>query len=130
MQLGFGGTVIPHPQRVLGRAMLGDQENLILFRFLKNIRSWNFKCDSWITNHESLIQTLHILSKCYGIILCSISEKCLMSILTAPAFLLKKITKKKTYLGMLVFTSHTPKKNSKFSRGQVAWHFLVPEWNK
>ena len=29
MQLGFGGAVIPLPQRVLGRAMLRDQENLI-----------------------------------------------------------------------------------------------------
>ena len=28
------------------------------FSFLKNIRSWNFKFDSWITNHESLLQTL------------------------------------------------------------------------
>ena len=29
MQLGFGETVIPLPQQVLGRAMLEDQENLI-----------------------------------------------------------------------------------------------------
>ena len=29
MRLRFGGAEIPLPQRVLGRAMLGDQENLI-----------------------------------------------------------------------------------------------------
>ena len=29
MRLGSGGAVIPYPQRVQGRAMLGDQENLI-----------------------------------------------------------------------------------------------------
>ena len=29
MQLGFGGAVITLPQQVLGRAMLGGQENLI-----------------------------------------------------------------------------------------------------
>ena len=28
------------------------------FSFLKNICLWNFKFDSWITNHESLIQML------------------------------------------------------------------------
>ena len=28
MQLGSGGAVIPFPQRVQGRAMLGDQKNL------------------------------------------------------------------------------------------------------
>ena len=28
-------------------------------RFLKNICSWNFKCDSWITDHKSIIQTLN-----------------------------------------------------------------------
>ena len=28
------------------------------FSFLKSIRLWNFKFDSWITNHEWLIQTL------------------------------------------------------------------------
>ena len=29
MQLGLGGAVIPLLQRVLGRVMLGDHENLI-----------------------------------------------------------------------------------------------------
>ena len=27
------------------------------FSLLKNIRSWNFKFDLWITNHKLLIQT-------------------------------------------------------------------------